>query len=64
LGGQNARYVLSLNGFVGDRDYRIDVPQWHFDEHLQIDAGQSPYRQWENGKPPCVTDSLYLRREL
>jgi DNA adenine methylase len=61
---QRARYVLSLNGFVGDKDCRVDVPEWHYDEHLQIDIGQSPYRSLGgDDESPLVTDSLYVRRE-
>ena len=58
LGGQRARYVLSLNGFVGDKDCRLDVPMWHYDGHLQVGAGQ------RKGLDVLrVTDSLYVRRE-
>lgn len=61
---QRARYVLSLNGFVGEKDCRVDVPEWHFDEHIQIDVGKSPYRRPdEDDEAPHVTDSLYVRRE-
>lgn len=59
---QRARYVLSLNGFVGDKDCRVDVPEWHYDEHVQIDVGKSPYRP-KDDESPFVTDSLYVRRE-
>lgn len=64
LGGQRARYVLSLNGFVGDKDCRAEVPGWHFDEHMQIEAGLRQARD-EFGQHVAlrVTDSLYVRRE-
>ena len=60
---QRARYVLSLNGFVGGKDCRVDVAEWHYDEHLQIDVGKSPYRRPDDDEAPFVTDSLYVRRE-
>jgi DNA adenine methylase len=60
---QRARYVLAMNGFAGDGDRRFAVPEWLYDEHVQMDVGRSPYRQTEDGEPPFVTDSLYVRRE-
>ena len=60
---QRARYVLSLNGFDGDKDCRVDVPEWHYDEHVQIDVGKSPYCRPDDDESPLVTDSLYVRRE-
>ena len=59
---QRAQYVLSLSGFVGDEDG--DVPEWHYDEHVQFDVGKSPYRRLDDDDEiPFVTDSLYVRRE-
>ena len=64
LGGQRARYALSLNGFGGEDDQCMDVPEWHYDEHVQIDVGKSPYhRSDEEGEAQFVNDSLYIRRE-
>ena len=59
---QRGAYVLSLNGFVGDKDCRVSVPEWHYDEHLQLVAGASPYRRLDGREAPLVTDSLYVRR--
>ena len=28
------------------------MPEWHFDEHVQIDVGRSPYRGPEDGESP------------
>ena len=60
---QRARYVLSLNGFVGDEDCRIALPEWHYDEHVQIDVGKSPCPSHEDDEAAFVTDSIYVRRE-
>ena len=63
LGGQRARYVLSLNGFVGDKDCRLDVPEWHFDEHKQVKAGRRQARDDQGNHVPLgVTHSLYVRQ--
>ena len=62
LGGQRARYLLSLNGFVGDEDRRMDVPQWHFDEYTQVGTGRSPCRRLAGQDALLVSDGLYVRR--
>ena len=64
LGGQRARYVLSLNGFVGDKDCRVDVPGWHFDDHVQVEAGlRQPRDEFGQHVALRVTDSLCVRQE-
>lgn len=62
LGKQRGSYALSLNGFVGDEDQRVQVPGDLYHEHYQIDNGQSAtYRINRRGVVP-VTDSLYVKR--
>jgi hypothetical protein len=39
------------------------VPEWHYDEHVQMDVDRSANRQTDDGEPQFVTDSLYVRRE-
>jgi DNA adenine methylase len=61
LGKQKGGYALSLNGFVGDQDCRMDVPKSLYNEEMLIDNGQSAlYRM--NGMPSVrLRDSLYLK---
>jgi hypothetical protein len=64
LGGQRARYVLSLSGYVDGEDCRVDVPPWHFDEHAQVDAGlRQVGDNLAKSQFAKVTDSLHIRRE-
>ena len=65
------RVGLDKEPFVAGADTMIDgnrhakgthPPEWHHDEHLQIDVGKSPYRRSDD-ESPFVTDSLYVRRE-
>ena len=61
LGKQKAGYALSLNGFFGDEDRRVDVPGHLFDEELLIDNGVSSLRQMNRMPTVRLRDSLYLR---
>lgn len=61
LGTQKGGYALSLNGFVGDEDRRVDVPQHLYDESLLIDSGVSAFRRLSRLPTPMQRDSLYLR---
>ena len=58
---QEGQYVLSLNGDIGDRDQRVDVPPDLYDECLQIQAGKSSLARRNTGAVSTVRDSLYLR---
>jgi DNA adenine methylase len=61
LGHQRASHLLSLNGFVGDRDIRVAVPQHLYDEHLLLETGASAFHRLNRRVPPKVLDSLYIR---
>jgi DNA adenine methylase len=61
LGRQRAGYALSLNGFVGDEDRRMSVPEDLFDEHVLIDNGTSAITRLNGIRSPRMRDSLYLR---
>jgi len=61
LGQQKGRYAMSLNGFIGEEDRRIAVPDHLYDEELLIDNGTSALRQLNGMTTPRLRDSLYLR---
>ncbi len=61
LGQQKGGYAMSLNGFIGKEDRRIEVPEHLFDEELLIDNGVSALRQLHGMTTPRLRDSLYLR---
>jgi len=63
LGRQIAGYALSLNGFVGDEDRRLDVPKFLFDDHMLIENGTSAMFRLNGMASPRLRDSLYLRFE-
>lgn len=52
---------MSLNGFIGEEDRRVDVPQHLYDEEILIDNGVSSLRQMNGMTNPRLRDSLYLR---
>ncbi len=52
---------MSLNGYIGEEDRRIEVPEHLFDEELLIDNGVSALRQLHGMTTPRLRDSLYLR---
>lgn len=60
---QPACYLLSLNGFSGEEDRRIDVPDDLYDEHLLIDCGTSSLRRLNGNKGGALRDSLYVSRK-
>jgi len=62
LAEQQGGYALSLNGFVGDEDRTVAVPEALYDEHLQLDQGVSPTRLMNEMTTPRVTNSLYVKR--
>ena len=61
LGQQKGGYAMSLNGFIGEEDRRIEVPQHLYDEELLIDNGVSALRQLNGMTTPRLKDALYLR---
>ncbi len=61
IGTQKSGYALSLSGFIGDVDHRMDVPEHLFDEELLIDNGTSALHQMNRMPAPRLRDTLYLR---
>ena len=61
LGKQKGGYALSLNGFIGEEDRRMDVPKSLFDEESLIDNGQSAMSRLSGMPTPMLRDALYLR---
>ncbi len=61
IGTQKSGYALSLSGFIGDVDHRMDVPEHLFDEELLIDNGTSALHQMNRMPAPRLRDALYLR---
>jgi DNA adenine methylase len=61
LGKQKGGYALSLNGFIGEVDQRMDVPKHLYDEELLIANGVSALHQLNQMPAPTLRDSLYVR---
>lgn len=59
---QPSSYFLSLNGFLGDEDRRLEVPPDLYDEHLLIENGDNPFDRLAGREPRQVIESLYIRR--
>lgn len=53
--------TVSLNKFIGDEDWRVEVPASLFDEEVLIDNGTSALHQLNRMPAPRLRDSLYLR---
>ena len=64
LAQQRGSYAVSLNGFLGDEDQRVEVPEALFDQHHQIDNGLSPTRRINGMGLVPVTDSLYVKKRF
>jgi len=60
---QRGGYAISLNGFVGDEDRRLAVPDDLYDEQMLIDNGTSPLRRMNGGCGERMRDSLYVRQD-
>tara|TARA_R110002096_G_scaffold383337_1_gene577203 strand:+ start:499 stop:693 length:195 start_codon:yes stop_codon:yes gene_type:complete len=52
-----------LNGFSGDEDMRVDVPEDLYDEHLLIDSGISSLAKLNRNEGAVLRDSLYVTRK-
>lgn len=61
LGRQKSGYAMSLNGYFGDEDRRVNVPEHLYDEELLIDNGTSSIRQLSRMPTIRLRDSLYIR---
>ena len=61
LGQQRSGYAMSLNGFIGEEDRRLEVPRHLFDEEMLIDNGTSALHRLNGGSGPRQRDALYLR---
>ena len=62
LRGQRGDSLLSLNGFLGDKDRTVAVPGDLYDEHLLLHNGISPFDRLNGEAALPMTDSLYIRR--
>ena len=60
---QSSDYLISLNGFSGDQDRRVDVPSDLYDEHLLVDSGTSSLRKLNGNDSGALRDSLYISRK-
>jgi site-specific DNA-adenine methylase len=58
---QKGACLLSLNGYLGDADRRLDVPPDLFDEHLLLENGVNGFDRLGGGTPRPVSESLYIR---
>jgi len=59
---QPCSYFLSLNGFLGSEDRRLNVPDDLFDRHLLIENGENAIDRIAGREPRQVSESLYVRR--
>jgi DNA adenine methylase len=59
---QPCSYFLSLNGFVGGEDRRLDVPKDLFDEQILIENGECAIDRLAGRESRQVIESLYVRR--
>jgi DNA adenine methylase len=62
LRAQPCSYYLSLNGFLGGADRRLNVPTDLYDEQLLIENGQNSIDHIAGREARRVTESLYIRR--
>jgi DNA adenine methylase len=60
---QSSDYLLSLNGYSGEDDIRVDVPTDLYGEHLLIDSGISSLRRLNGNEGRALRDSLYVSRK-
>lgn len=60
---QSASYLLSLNGFSGEEDRRVDVPTDLYGEHLLVDSGTSSLRKLNGNEGGALRDSLYISKK-
>lgn len=60
---QSSDYLLSLNGFSGEVDMRVDVPVDLYNEHYLIDSGTSSLRKLNGNQGGALRDSLYVSRK-
>ncbi|WP_197999549.1 DNA adenine methylase [Gimesia chilikensis] len=60
---QPANYLLSLNGYSGEDDIRVDVPTDLYGEHLLIDSGTSSLRRLNGNEGSALQDSLYVSKK-
>jgi DNA adenine methylase len=58
---QRGDHLLSLNGFLGDEDRTIPVPEDLYDEHVQIKNGDNPFDRLNGKVSQAVSDSLYIK---
>jgi DNA adenine methylase len=63
LSNQQCDHFLSLNGFLGDDDRRLNVPAQLYDRHRLLDNGYNPLDHIYGRKPRLVTDSFYVKRK-
>ena len=56
-------YILSYDGFSGDTDSTVNIPQELFDEHLYICSGNSSFKRIvEVDNKAIVRESLYIKK--
>lgn len=60
---QQSDYLLSLNGFSGEIDMRVDVPVDLYNEHLLVDSGTSSLARMNGNESSALRDSLYISRK-
>src|SRR5262249_21532245 len=59
---QPCSYFLSLSGFLGSEDRRLDVPRDLYDEYMLIPSGENRIDRLAGREPRQIIESLYIRR--
>lgn len=63
LNERGVRYALSLDGFSGETDYRVEIPSELFTEQYLLTSGNSSFKKVIDGETAEVKESLYLNYE-
>lgn len=61
LSKQQGGFALSLSGFIGEEDRRMDVPKSLYQKEFLIDNGSSAVGRISGGQTPWLNDALYVR---
>jgi DNA adenine methylase len=61
LRSQQGDHFLSLNGFLGDDDRRLEVAADLYDRHRLLANGENPFDRLDGRSRRLVTESLYIK---
>ena len=58
---QRGDHLLSLDGYIGDENRTISVPEDLYEQHVQIKNGDNPFDRLNGKATRAVSDSLYIK---